>query len=53
MFFVVGLLGMTENEMVGWVIQPMDTGLSELWEMVKDKDAWSAAVHEVTKLDMT
>ena len=27
----------------------MDTSLSKLWEMVKDREAWSATVHGVTK----
>ena len=27
----------------------MDMNLSKLWEMVKDREAWSAAVHGVTK----
>ena len=27
----------------------MDMSLSELWEMVKDRKAWGAAVHEVAK----
>ena len=31
----------------------MDTSVSKLQEMVKDREAWSAAVHGVTELDMT
>ena len=27
----------------------IDMNLSELWEIVKDREAWCAAVHEVTK----
>ena len=27
----------------------MDMSLSKLWEMVKDRGAWRAAVHGVTK----
>ena len=27
----------------------MDTCLSKLWEMVKDREGWRAAVHGVTK----
>ena len=27
----------------------MHMSLSELWEIVKDREAWQAAVHEVTK----
>ena len=27
----------------------MDMSLSELWEMVKDREGWCAAVHGVTK----
>ena len=30
----------------------MDVSLSELWELVIDREAWRAAIHRVTELDM-
>ena len=31
------------------LIEAMDINLSKLWEMVKDREAWRAAVHGVAK----
>ena len=31
----------------------MDVSVSKLREVVKDREAWYAAVHRVAKLDMT
>ena len=31
------------------ITDPMDMGLGGLWELVKDREAWLAVVHEVTK----
>ena len=31
------------------ITDSMDMGLSKLWEMVKDRKAWCAAIHGVTK----
>ena len=31
------------------ITDSMDVSLSELWEMVMDREAWGAAIHAVTK----
>ena len=41
--------GMTEDEITGWHHDLMDVSLSELWELVMDRETWHDVNHGVAK----
>ena len=41
--------GTTEDEMAGWFTDLMDVSLSELRDLVMDREAWFAAMHGIVK----